>query len=736
MSRARRNGWVLAAAAVATGCSSSSAGPDATPVPEEKPPLVQPQSCAELGTLFRADAKGKLEARMRAMSGFLADPTTRPMFTSPAGATNPTGGGTGGAPGLGAGTGGSASTGGPAGTGGSSDGGGADVNGGSKSGDPPAHSDTTTQVSGVDEADIVKTDGTYLYALHGGSLAIVDVWPVASLALSSSTPIEGTPLEMFVTPTNVVVFSTVEAAGVLAAAGLAPKPAITDAYVSSSAFAPPKPTTPGSIGPMTKVTVLTLAGTAATVAAEHWFEGTYVSSRRVGGSVRVVIDGVAHGPIPDPTQPKSADELSAIELAGHQAIDAAKAEDFLPIAVKRVGGAMVASPPPCGEFYIPPAATGETGIVRIVELDLTTPTETTAVTVVGRADHVYGDRDTLWIAARPYLDRDVVVASAFAPGQKPESVSIDATTVHAFDFSKAGAPRYLATGKIDGRVPDQFAMDEKDGSLRIATSGQRVVLAKALAPDGTKTPIAPDPLSHLVVLSPRGTSLVQTGTAGDVAPGDTIRATRFVRDHAYLVTLRTSSPLVAIDVSDASAPTVIGSVDIPGFSEFVQPMDDTHLLTIGRDTTSTGGTSLALSIFDVADPKAPAVVQHLVYAGIDGYSAAETNQKAFTYWQDRGLLAFPYVGVQASGLGGLKSTLEVFHVDRATGFSKLGSIDHASFFKGTSGFCGGAYGLDVRRGVFIENVVFSLSYGGVVAASIDDPNTSIGTLMLPPPPCP
>jgi hypothetical protein len=699
-----------------------------------RPLLVQPKSCDELGTLFRADARAKLEQRMHALNGFIADPTTRPVFADASGAT-----GTGGAPSVGAGTGGSSGTAGPGtGAGGSSTGGGADgVNGGGKSSDPPAHSTTTTQVAGVDEADIVKTDGTYLYVLHGGSLAIVDAWPVSSLSLAATTPVEGAPIEMYVTPTSVVVFSNVDPKPVLTAAGLAPKPAIADAYVAGSALAPLKAVVPGASGPMTKITVLALDGTKATVSAEHWFEGTYVSSRRVGGSVRVIVDGVAHGPVPDPTQPKSASELSAIELAGHQAIDAAKAEDFLPIAAKRVNGAIAYAPAACNQFYVPPAATSETGIVRVVELDLATPTETTGVTIVGRADHVYGDRDTIWIAGRPYLDRDVVTASALAPLTKqPDTLSLDATMIHAFDFSKPGAPRYVATGRIDGRVPDQFAMDEKDGALRIATSGQRITPAKALAPDGTKAPLVPDALSHLVVLAPRGTDLVQTGTAGDVAPGDTIRATRFVKDHAFLVTARPTLPLVAIDVSDGTAPTVIGQVDIPGFSEFVQPMDDSHLLTIGRDTAS-GGTSLALSIFDVRDPKAPAVVEHFVYSGIDGYSAAETNQKAFTYWADRGLLAFPYVGVQAAGgLGGLKSTLEVFRVDASKGFTKIDSIDHGSFFGAAPmGFCGGAYGVDVRRGVFIENTVFSVSYGGIVATSLDGAGMASG-LALPPPPCP
>ncbi len=353
------------------------------------------------------------------------------------------------------------------------------------------------------------------------------------------------------------------------------------------------------------------------------------------------------------------------------------------------------------------------------------------MTIVGRADSVYGDRDTLWVAARPYLDRDVVTAASLVPGASADPVSLDATIIHAFDFSDPKKPRYVASSTIEGRVADQFAMDEKAGSLRVVTTGQQVIHPADLVP-GAQAKLTPRALSHLVVLTPDLSRLKVTGSAGDVAPGEALRTSRFIGDHAFLVTGRKVNPLVSIDIHDPTAPSVVGDLEIAGFSEFVQPMDDTHLLTIGRDEKA-GGTALSLSIFDIKNPNSPQVTQHFVYGGIDGYSAAESDQKAFTYWADRGLLAFPYLGSTAGGLGGLKSTLEVFSVGASTGFKKLGSIDHSALFASPDGFCDRSYGVDVRRGTFIEDVVFSTSYGGVIASSVSDPGTPLAKLQLPAP---
>src|SRR5262249_56502012 len=118
---------------------------------------------------------------------------------------------------------------------------------------------------------------------------------------------------------------------------------------------------------------------------------------------------------------------------------------------------------------------------------------------------------------------------------------------------------------------------------------------------------------------------------------------------------------------------------------------------------------------------------------------ATQNHKAFTYFDDRALLAFPYVrqNYGSTTVMGPQSTLEIFHVDVATGIKKIGSVDHSSLLatmpNGSYGYCGGYFDGAVRRGVFFENVVYSISYGGILANDVASLATPISKLKLPPP---
>jgi hypothetical protein len=159
---------------------------------------------------------------------------------------------------------------------------------------------------------------------------------------------------------------------------------------------------------------------------------------------------------------------------------------------------------------------------------------------------------------------------------------------------------------------------------------------------------------------------------------------------------------------------VLAALKIPGFSEYMHPLDENHLLTIGRDANDQGRSlGLALQIFDVTDGANPKLTHKTTYSPSEyGNSEAEHDHKAFTYFEDKGLLAFPYF---ASGTN-MRSSLEVFRVDLGAGFTKLGSIDHTELVsKNPNGYYCGYYGPQVRRGLFLENFVFSVSYGGIVA---------------------
>jgi hypothetical protein len=501
---------------------------------------------------------------------------------------------------------------------------------------------------------------------------------------------------------------------------------------------------------LTKLTILSLDGGAPAVVAEHWLEGTYVSSRRVDDRVITVTTGAAHGPelaaypsFPDGSTP-TVDEIvaawEALRVESAARIAAATVDEWLPFRFTRSAGAIVATTPPCESFWAPTTLTTQYGLTQIASLDWTSPGVVAGPSILGRTDTIYASKDMLVLAAAAY--DDAYLADA-ARGAVATAVALERTHLHAFDLATSIAdPGYLGSGTIPGHVDDQFSIDERAGDVRVAATEDRVLLGGTgdlPPPSGADAPSQPTRVSHVTVLRPAAGELVPVGSTGDLAPGERIYSARFVGDRGYVVTYRQVDPLFVVDLADPTAPKVLSELTIPGFSEYMHPIDAGHLLTIGRETeVGEGGgvhvVGLALQVFDVADAASPKLLHKLVYDDPAGGSAASYDHKAFTWFGAKGLLAFPYA-TWKDGAGAPTSTLEVFSVDVAAGFAKKGSIDHGPFFASApQGYCGGAYGIEVRRGVFLDDVVLSVSYGGVVASRVDDlAGQPLGVLALPAP---
>lgn len=672
-----------------------------------------------------------------------------------------------------------------------------------------SYSETNTQVKGVDEADIVKTDGSNIYVLHGSAFKIVKAWPATELADIATLPIEGTPSEMFVDGDKAVVYSTVNGSALYAAAGVTPKEIYQEYGYATADVARPAtdvpgggaPPSSGSYVPLTKITVLTLTGNVPAVARELYFEGNYLDSRRVDDHVRTVLSGYAHGPrllysvyeligpteSPDAYPQTGKEMITALERlreANLQRIEQSQLGDWIPNSFTKEGGAVTARTVACEDFYVPNAGSTEAGITEVASIDLAHPAALPRETaILGRVDNVYGNAKKLYLAANAWVEPPAITydygsgggTSGSGPGgavtdpatppdatpapepapvpeepidggssePAPEfrnvkplagegtpgavvAYTMTKTHVHAFEFdTDATFANYVASGSVPGAVKNQFSLDEKDGQLRVATTENRLYTTadgRWVQPSSEtgKPDIAnPQTVSHLYVLGLQNGWLETIGDVGALAPNETIQSVRFVGTRGYVVTFRQVDPLFVIDLAQPTAPTVLAALKIPGFSEYMHPLDDTHLLTIGRDASSTGQQrGLQLQIFDVTDGRKP-IQQHVfTYDGSEyGSSDAEWDHKAFTYFADKGLLAFPYYSYGQTS----RSSLELFKIDLGAGITKLGSIDHTALVsEHPAGYCGGYYTPQVRRGLFMENVVYSISYGGVVAKDVAD----------------
>ncbi len=647
-------------------------------------------------------------------------------------------------------------------------------------------SETNKQVAGVDEADIVKTDGKNIYLLHGQKLEVLTAWPATSLAESSKLDIEGEPTEMFQWGSKIVVYSRVDGTPIYSAANLKPRPNFQDYGMGGgggSGSGMDIATAPGGPGgypyggwmqnPLTKVTVIDVQGTSTSVSRELYFEGGYLSSRRIDAQVRTVLQGAAPGPqlkfspetpismknmasqpVAGSTQESQlkADMIKAYEALRVQnaaTIQSSKVTDWIPYSFTKTGAGVSASSLACEDFYLPTKGTTQYGLTYIETFDATdASSKVKTAAIIGQADTVYSNEKTMVLAARGWADPDTLerlyasnasnsdggFSSGGTAGSTPsvapapetsvgtrnikpmtepvvgtiEPVSMDSTHLHKFDIgTDATSALYVASGSVPGSAKDQFAIDERNGTVRISTTERR----SYIVPQGaTVTGNLPRTANHVFTLQEQAGALATVGSVGDLAPNESVMSTRFVGDVAYVVTFLQKDPLFVIDVSQAHAPRVLGQLTIPGFSSYMHPIDDTHLLTIGQDD------GLALQIFDVTNPAAPVQSHKFVYTNEYGYSEAQSNHKAFTYFADKQLLAFPFM---AYGSSSMKSTLELFKIGVTTGIQRVGGIDHSSFFATTSsvnpGYCSGYYQPSVRRGLFLDNVVYSISYGGVRA---------------------
>ncbi len=628
---------------------------------------------------------------------------------------------------------------------------------------PSGHSDTNVQVKGVDEADIVKTDGSHIWLLHGNELFVLASWPADQTAITGMIPIEGYAQEMFVKDGTAVVFSNVYDQGDLADE---PKPdASADAGAAkSSGFNPALYPYYGS--PFTKITLVDVGADKPKVTRELFVEGNYLSSRRYDSTVRAVIQGGFRTPqiyaasidYSDPwghkyPQDQVDEQVNAWRDRMIAAVMGTTLTDWLPVERELKDGTLSAPNRRCTDFYAPSPGLSDYGLTNIVSFDMQDPKSALGGAIVlGNADEVYSNDSVMLLASRDYRwDAGLIQR--------------ERTVLHRFEL-KGPDTSYSASGFVPGHILDQFSLDEKDGVIRVATTARLwqnfVPPLPALAENAAKQDDLKDANgiatlqrqtdNRVVTLRTDGHDLVRAGITEPLgADGETLKSSRFVGDRGYVVTFHQTDPLMVIDLSNPEKLTKLGELDIPGFSDYMHPIDDNNLLTIGRDTDASGvDRGLMLQLFDVSDPTAPRRT-HSFKFGPSGYSEANQNHKAFTFYKPEGavgydgLLAFPYVDYGYP----FQSSLEVFQVSVSDGFKQLGEIDHTQLLANLCGLVNAGTGPngtpayyfnqcvqpEVQRGLFVtgadgSDFVYSVSNGGVVVDALEDLMTPVATVPM------
>jgi len=184
---------------------------------------------------------------------------------------------------------------------------------------------------------------------------------------------------------------------------------------------------------------------------------------------------------------------------------------------------------------------------------------------------------------------------------------------------------YVASGEVPGMVLNQFSMDEYGDHFRVATTTR----------EGTSR-------NNVYVLN---MALNITGSLENLAPGETIYSARFMGERGYLVTFKQVDPLFVIDLSDPYNPEVLGYLKVTGYSDYLHPYDETHIIGIGKETTDAGEFAwyqgVKISLFDVTDVSNPVEVAkyEIGHRGTD--SPVLWDHKAFLFDKSRNLLVMP-----------------------------------------------------------------------------------------------
>lgn len=597
--------------------------------------------------------------------------------------------------------------------------------GGSENEGAGEYSETNVQVVGVDEADLVKTDGNLMFVLSGKDIVVVDAWPADQMHEVGRIALKADASGFFRTENRVVALSYV------------------NRYQFEEQTQPEEPSGPYydygyyRYEPMTLVTVIDVTTPEAPVVLdETLFEGNMLDSRRIANKLYLVQqdygyiwnNGIQYWPQVD-LYGASDDKINQVfqELAAtnQQYIDSLTLADVLPQYFKLGSDGLIdpnsaQAMTACTALYYPTAFSG-TGLITAVTVDFSSSNSILGSSVLGDWGTLYVSTQALYVAATNW--------SWFWWWSEDEEQPEIITQIHKFTFdSQNGAAIYQASGTAPGYVLNQFSMDEFEGNLRVATT----------RPDWGWWDDENKSESYVTVLKQEGNLLTQLGQVGGLGMGETIQSVRFVGSRGYVVTFRQTDPLYVLDLSQPATPVVAGELKIPGFSSYIHPMEGTHLLTIGRDGDEEGNTfGVSFQIFDVTDAANPVLASKTTLGEDDGWdsytwSDAMWDHHAFVYFASKKMLAIPISGWNwdEQGGSGYSNYLQLLHVDLNEGVTPFGTISHADLLgdlpEPSSEYCWYDMSwilndrVQIRRGVFMDDFIYSISRGAVKVHDLRD----------------
>lgn len=438
------------------------------------------------------------------------------------------------------------------------------------------YSRTNIQVEGVDEADIVKTDGRRIYLALGGRVLIVRAYPPEDAYVASEIHLNGTVSGLFINNGRLAIISggdRIYYAKIREGEGYREDREVW------------------SISPQTSVLVYDVENSEApTLIRNVTLSGVYFNSRMIGDYIYVLVSSPAYLVDDEPILPEILDGTRIVRIDPTQIYYSNNSD-----------------------FY--------NAFTVIAAINIRDPDEiiTHETFLFGYASCIYVSLNNVYVAVPRYFG----------------SASTEIYRIRI----EGGRIIYEASGIVPGTILNQFSMDEYSGYFRIATMTNQEIMVRDLSGRAMITTS-----TNVYVLN---MNLTVVGRLEGLAPGEYMYSARFMGDRCYLVTFKKVDPLFVISIEDPANPRVLGKLKIPGYSNYLHPYDEHHLIGIGKWTVEAEEGDFAwyqgvkISLFDVSDVEHPKEIDSFVIGDRGTESPVLYDHKALLFDKKLNLLAMP-----------------------------------------------------------------------------------------------
>lgn len=603
----------------------------------------------------------------------------------------------------------------------------------------PDHSTTNVQVEGVDEGDIIKTDGKYIYQVNRERVVIARAYPAKDMNIESIINFgenDFYPLEMYLEDNKLIVignsYMTYGPSIRYDSGGITPDDGMAESMPEKKVIIDPKIARPVFLSETVKVYVFDISNKSKVKEIRNFeIEGNYVSSRKIGNYLYLIANKYAdYYRIINDKETKPAPSYK----------DSAVGEEIIDIDLKHV-------------HYFPGHI--QPNYMIVAGINVAENDEKAQIsTFLGSGQNVYASLQNLYIAVTDYqpvkkintptnetnteskerVEPDTVtvepgvvnnVTVTVRPGKAIAVEPImmqENTLVYKFNLNN-GMASYISRGRVLGRILNQFSMDEHEGYFRIATTTGDIWRDDEFTSK-----------NNVYVLD----NLMNTiGSVLDIAPGEQIYSVRFMGERAYMVTFKLTDPLFVIDLKNPQEPKILGALKIPGYSDYLHPYDENHIIGFGKDSVEVKGqafyTGMKIAMFDVSDVSNPI----LKFSEIIGDRGTESellrNHRALLFSKEKGIMAFPVTVMEVKS--GNKFSRDgfpnygeftfqgayVYSIDPTDGFVLKGRITHLSredMLK--SGWDWYNSNKNISRIIYIDDTLYTISNKILKANKMDD----------------